>query len=139
MAFNLTVALQIQGPVGLDRVLNNIRSKVAGFQAPVNIGINPATVGTLNQVNTGLNRLQTNLRATAQAASATAAGITAMRATTADSGSAIERLGSQAGLAARRFIAFSVAAGTLVRSIQAIKSGLSEALNFQNQLIRIGQ
>lgn len=57
----------------------------------------------------------------------------------ADANKQLENFGRQAGLAARRFVAFSAAAGTLYRFTRAMQSGFREAISFERQLVRIAQ
>lgn len=53
--------------------------------------------------------------------------------------SAIQDFGDKAGLALRRFTAFSIAAGGVFGSLRALRSGISDALKFNRELVRVAQ
>lgn len=57
----------------------------------------------------------------------------------ADANKQLENFGRQAGLAARRFVAFSAAAGSLYRFTRALQSGFREAVSFERELVKIKQ
>ena len=52
---------------------------------------------------------------------------------------ALSNFATQAGLAARRFIAFTAAAGTMVRLAGAIRDGIKEAVAFDLQMNKLAQ
>src|SRR5437899_621958 len=52
---------------------------------------------------------------------------------------AAEQFGTQAGLATRRFAAFSLAAGSLIGVVIAFKNSIQDALEFERALVRISQ
>ena len=53
--------------------------------------------------------------------------------------SSMEAFAHQAGLAARRYAAFALASGTLLKVAGEIKSAVSEAINFDREMVRLTQ
>ncbi len=83
------------------------------------------TSATVRTVNTPAASLAKNMGTVSRQTTAAAKGV--------------KNFGEQAGLAARRFIAFSVAAGALIKLTQAIRTGVTEAINFERELIKVSQ
>lgn len=50
-----------------------------------------------------------------------------------------EKFGHQAALSLRRFTAFTVAAGTLIKISQAINAGVQQAIEFDRQMVKLAQ
>lgn len=53
--------------------------------------------------------------------------------------SAMFEFGRQAGLAGRRFIAFTVAAGSIIGTVGAITQGINEAIKFEDEMRKLSQ
>lgn len=167
MAFDLTGRLTILPPSNLGQVKNQIQSQLAGTRVTIDVTLNPrASQGVkdlnnqINSLNSGLNNARNTATQTAasldrvsQSARTAAAANTQLRTSVSGVGSNVttmargfdeaanstENFARQAGLAARRFIAFSVAAGAIIKLTSAIRSGLGEAISFQRELVRIAQ
>lgn len=167
MAFNLVAELQIQAPTNLGRVASQIRGQLKNISATVDVKINPTSVAGLTSLNQQVTLLNTNLRqltatsaaagtalsnlgrgfATSSASSNNAAknlasvssATASYTKTTTEAVNATEEFGRAAGLAGRRFLGFSVVAGSVVGAIAAIKNGLGEALKFEREFIKLSQ
>lgn len=167
MAFNLIAQLQIQAPTNLGRVASQIRGQLKNITATVDVKINPTSVAGINNLNQQVSLLNTNLRQLTVSASgasaalsglgrgfaasssgsgaatkglAAAANATANYAKAAeDASNATEEFGRAAGLAGRRFLGFSLVAGSVVGAISALKDGISEALKFEREFIKLTQ
>jgi hypothetical protein len=165
--FNIVAQLQLSGPTNLRPVVDAVRNAFKGISVDVDVRLargSTANISALNAqlvtlssnlksvvadatnaanavrslasafsgVNTVTTNLNNNVNNAAKAARSAASGMQ-------EAGSASEEFGRQAGLATKRFLAFSLAAGTIVGLITAIKNATSEAIDFQHQLIKIEQ
>src|SRR3954465_15827314 len=52
---------------------------------------------------------------------------------------AAEDFGEAVGVAAKKFTAFSLAAGAIITAVGAIKQGISAAIDFQHEMVRLEQ
>lgn len=167
MAFNLVAQLQIQTPSNLGKLASDIQAKLRNISATVNLQINPTSVSGLNALNQQIVALNTNLKAlvanstaassslsklgsgfssSSASAASSSKSITSVsnsiynynKAAT-DATNATEEFGRAAGLAGRRFLGFSLVAGTVVGTIAAIKNGFNEALKFEREFIKLTQ
>jgi TP901 family phage tail tape measure protein len=123
--FNIVAQLQLQAPSNVQSVVSTIQRQLSGITATVNIRVDPQATQGLQALNNQLNSIQTSLRNTTHASQ--------------EAASAMENFGIQAGLAARRYTAFLVAGGAIVGFINELRHGVSEALNFQREMVRLSQ
>jgi TP901 family phage tail tape measure protein len=123
--FNIVAQLQLQAPSNVQSVVSTIQRQLSGITATVNIRVDPQATQGLQALNNQLNSVQTSLRNTTHASQ--------------EAASAMENFGIQAGLAARRYTAFLVAGGAIVGFINELRHGVSEALNFQREMVRLSQ
>ena len=152
----------------INQIRSRIRNQLGSLNVTVNVRLNANVNQTLNAYNANLTRLnnlltQTTTNATAAtnsinalaAAMRSASGVRlqpistnlgnigtgANRASQAIGGatSEIENFGRQAGLAIRRFTAFSTVAGVVYGITSALKSGISSFIEYDQQLTRISQ
>lgn len=159
--FNINLAIQLQGPYGLDRVARQIQTGLQGVSSRIEIqGIKEAAAG-LEAVRAKGKEVQSALSSAATEASrlsssfartgtfggaesvgqikATAAAMRDMSRDAALARSGIDGFSSQVGTAARRFITFSTAAGSIAAFTAAVHSGIAEAVNFDRELIKVQQ
>jgi TP901 family phage tail tape measure protein len=54
-------------------------------------------------------------------------------------GEGIEEFGRRIGIAGKRYLAFSLATVGIVKALGALRSGFSDAIDFEKQIIKIGQ
>ena len=153
----------------LTQTRRDIRARLSNINANVNVNINNTTVAAVRGLNTTLNTLNTTLLRTARTSTNAANairdltnalrgaastrmprtldvsinGIGAAANTSARNlshfNNQIEGFGRQAGLAIRRFAAFTAVTSVFYGLGRAIQSGLSEFIEFDRQLVRLSQ
>ncbi len=167
MAYQVNVALGLVAG-NVKGIVDDIRRQLkSGLSVDVNVNISPNAISSIQQLNTQFQQLntiiqQTNLNAaglstsigriasvapqattnianTTAASKSLAGSLQATSAAATEATTLIERLGQQSGLAARRFLAFALTAGPFLALISSIKSGISEAVEFQRELIKLDQ
>lgn len=164
--FNLTAQLNLAGPNNIKPIINNIRQQLGNISVGVNVKINPSTINSINgfdkrikALNTSLGLLNstalgltTTLQQLGQAFNAfnsagTAAkninaSARALKQVQQSAGAAstqMEEFGRQSALAVRRFTAFSVATGAIFGVVGALKTGFSEAVKFDKEMVKLSQ
>lgn len=113
--FILTAQLKLVAPGNTRQIVAQINRQLQGINANVNIKVN----------TTSLNNLSATLTNTQKV----------VKKTTSD----IEKFGEQAALAIRRYGAFTLATGGFIKLTQAISAGISEAILFDRELVRVAQ
>lgn len=116
--YNLTVQLNLQGPNNLNGVVNNINKRLNNIQANVNVKLPTSTLRQIAQVNR-------NLKQTGKNAS--------------DAASGMEKFGKAAGLAVKRFGAFTAATAGFYAITRATQQSLEKFVEFDRQVTRIAQ
>jgi TP901 family phage tail tape measure protein len=167
MAFNITGRIVLQGPANVQQITSQIQSQLGSISTQIKVDLSPASIAAINQLTVSVNQLNANvgnlnvsLGGVAVTAQRTGASLSAVNApltqlgTTANqtskalvqidtiskqAGDSVAYFGEQSALATRRFLAFSIAAGALIGTIAAIKSGISDAITFQNEMIKLAQ
>lgn len=164
MAFNVNVDVKLRGPQNINQIAQEISSKIGNIQANVNLNFNAGSLSQLQQLASGLQQAnsglqnfsssmrqigQTNLTNIGTASqnigqlnNATSNGISTLRqyaSALSNTASEAYLFGEQMGLATRRFLAFTIGAGSLLSSLYAISRGFKEAIDFQNELVKFGQ
>ena len=146
----------------------NIRRQLGSVNANINIGINAASLRGIGAYTANLARLNATLAQTTATATNAAGAIATLTAAmgaagrvnlgqinvnlgnagnaarnTANNiqlaGNEVENFGRQAGLAIRRFAAFSVVTGVVFSVASAFKNGISAFIEYDQQLTRISQ
>jgi len=131
--FNIVARLQIQLQAGsAAAAVQQLQQQLRNANLSLAFGLQPQALGGLNNLNQGL-------RATQAAASATSSSLRSTTQVINDGSTAIERFGAQAGLAARRFIAFTVGASTIVKVAQAFREGIAAGIDFNRTMVKIAQ
>lgn len=115
--FLLTAQLKLAPPSNIRQVVNQINAGLQGIKA--NITIN--TQG----LNSQLSNITRNVRNTSQAVRA--------------AGNDMERFGEQAAIAIRRYGGFTIATTAFLKLGNAISSGVSDAIAFDREIVRIAQ
>ena len=101
--YNLTVQLNLQGPNNLNGVVNNINKRLNNIQANVNVKLPTSTLRQIAQVNRNLKQTGKNA---------------------ADAASGMEKFGKAAGLAVKRFGAFTAATAGFYAITRATQQSL---------------
>ena len=156
----INITAQLQGPNNLRSFVQNIQSQLNGISANINLNISPSANSALNRLNTSIGQLNSNINTLNSSMSKIGAvssnvtnninnvnnavnrvnsTISKTRGYFTETSSAMENFGQVAGLAARRFLGFSVAAGTIIKFTSSIKEGVKEALEFQNTMVKLKQ
>jgi len=164
-SFNLTAELNLRGPSNLNQVVGNIRKQLSTVS--LDLKIDPRASSNIQGITSNVNNLSRALRdAESNAASLNSAlrtlgagigsastnlgnlgnnlnntnnAINNVKTRTAEATSEIEAFGKQAGLAVRRFAAFSLVTGSIYAVAKAFGSAYSEFLNFNKEFIRLQQ
>ena len=166
MAFDINARLRISNVVNLDVIANDIRREVTRalqnipITVQINISGNAASVfqnlsssignfskalqslqGLANSTATSLSKLY-NVQGPVSAVSNInnyGVGLQQLGLQVKQAAFSFEQFGEQAGLAVRRFLAFSIAAGGIIGLISAIKNGVENAIKFNAEMIRVAQ
>jgi len=160
--FNIVAKLIVQGPNNIRQIVRSIQGQINSINANVNITVANNLTARLNGLNTSLQRINTTLIDVSNNAANANAAITSLanalgnfrrlasqinvapriqaagNAAQAAAGS-MQQFGEQAGLAIRRFSAFAVPTTILLGLITLIKEGVSEAVEFEKEMIRLSQ
>lgn len=167
MAYAINARLNLEGPTNLRPIVNNINQQLRGVHADVDVRVRPEALRSLSTANTQLTKIAAVLSSVERnAISATSAltqmanvlnssnarlgpvasGIQSISKTSSSAtakvhefSSSMEKLGHDSAIALRRFSAFSIAAGTLLSVVTAMKAGVSKALDFQDSMVKISQ
>ncbi len=135
--FDITARLRAD-PASIARTAATLRGVTRGLSGNVAVNTSGAVAG-LARVGTAASSAQAALRATQAQASALNATLNATVTVTNSGASSLGNFGNQAGLAARRFLAFSVAAGGMVKAVQGIKEGVRAAVEFELSMNKVAQ
>lgn len=164
-AFNLTAELNLRGPSNLSQVIGDIRRELSSVRLDLTIdpraSRNIQTItSNVNNLSSALRNAQSNAAALNTALSNLGSGISgansglnnlnnnlnntnnAMRNAgngSREAASQMEAFGRQAGLAVRRFAAFSVVTGTVYAFSRALSSAYSEFMNFNEGFVKLQQ
>ena len=116
--YNLTVQLNLQGPSNVNSVVNNLKRQLSGINANVNVQLPNNAIRQIAQVNKSLKQ-------TARDANVAASGM--------------EKFGKAAGLAVKRFGAFTAATAGFYAITRATQQSLQKFVEFDKQITRIAQ
>lgn len=143
--FVITAQIQLRGPANIRPVVSNIQKQLQGVNARVNVQLPRGFSSQVNGITSQINNLNNAINQISQNRSAVT-GInqigTAVNKTTnqiQQGKSAAFEFGEAIGQAGRKFAAFSIAAGTMVSLIASIKDGISSAIQFQHEMVRLEQ
>lgn len=95
--------------------------------------------GAATKISRDINKALQNKRVTVDLSLANPDSIKRIKADIEGAITSVESFGRQAGLAAKRFGAFSLAAGSMITLVSAIKSSTAEAISFDREMVRLGQ
>jgi TP901 family phage tail tape measure protein len=163
--FNLTANLVLAGPTNLRPIVSSIRTQLANIKADVDVKINPATAPNLRTLNTAFINFNTtlatsasniktvstalgnlnsaingiNLKALNQNLTNVSTSANKVTKSAAGARTELEEFGRVGGLAVRRFAGFAAATGIIMGFIMKVKEGVSEAIAFQHQMVRLAQ
>lgn len=166
MAFDINARLRISSVANLTSIANDIRREVTRalqnvpITATINISGNAASVfqnlsNSIGNFSRALQSLQGLANTTANSLSklyqiqgpisATSninnygIGLQQLGLKAKEAAFSFEQFGAQAGLAVRRFLAFSIAAGGIISLVSAIGNGIRSAVQFNSEMVRVAQ
>jgi TP901 family phage tail tape measure protein len=166
-AFNLTAQINLQGPRNIKPIIADIKRQISSAKIGLNLDIGANSAKNISSISRRLNNLskaaiQANTNVsnlgntlsslsssfnTASSAASTHASSTARTAqAVASAGKAIqqsrtqiEEFGKQAGLAIKRFAAFSTVTAPIYALTNAITNGFKEFVSFNREIVRLSQ
>lgn len=161
--FDLTARLNLVGPVNVKPIVSSLQSQLKNIKANINVSFSKAVSTNLNSATTALKNFNTNLNAviktskTAQQAfHQLASSVSNIKQATnglvqstkplkqagqeiKNVTNTIEDFGAKSALALKRNAAFLVPTTIIFGFITATKKGISEALNFEREMVRLSQ
>jgi TP901 family phage tail tape measure protein len=165
--FNLTVALNLKGPSNVKKVASDIQKQLGTIKANVDLKINANTakhisainkqlvalsrsaksatssvVGlntALRKVSTAFNNANTVTKTFNKTSSQTSNNLKNSAGNVQQATTAIEEFGKQSALAVKRFAAFSIVTSVINQFTSAVSNSFSTFVEFDRQLVRIGQ
>lgn len=165
--FNIVGRIQLEGPDGLKDIVSTIERELGRVKAKIQIGLNNAITSDLKAIRDSINQLNGSLASVRGQSNSAVQGINQVTTAAAKSASTvkqqakafkdtndalvsssggfkrltndIEEFGRVSGLAIRRFAGFSIATSLIFGFIGNIRRGISEAITFERQLVKVGQ
>jgi len=166
-AFNLTAQINLRGPANIKPIVSKIQKDINNAKIKLNLDVNQNAAKSITSITTRLNNLSKaaisantnisnlNISLGAMVASlnninsAATANVNSMAQTSRAVSSAgksisqtrtqIEEFGKQAGLAVKRFVAFSAVTAPIYALSNAITSAFKEFVNFNKEMVRLSQ
>lgn len=162
-SFVLTAQLNIQAPTNLRPVIQSIQQQLGSVRVNIDVRIDPAAatrVAALNTqltqlsrtltsitasttairgLSTALGGLSTSVSTTSRAVTSQANAFTKTKNSIQEARTEIEAFGFQSALAIRRFAAFSVGTAGILGLVGAFKSGITEAIKFDREMVKLSQ
>jgi hypothetical protein len=139
MAANYDITLKLHAQLeGLGPQLGNLQRQIQGAGGAINLNTTAAQAG-VSRLTSGLQASQLALRQVQSAAAATNPALQATANVTGSLSFQLANFATQAGLAARRAIAFSLAAGGIYKLVQGIREGVSAAVAFDLSMNKVSQ
>lgn len=159
--------IQLEAPTNLKAIAANIQKELGNISAGVDINIRRGATTQIATMSRNLERLNTVLATTTTQATSAANAINRLadgfngvlnssrtfaqsmsqiathtkeiKNVTTEASDRLASFGRNAELSAKRFLAFGLAAGTIIKFTQAIREGVSEAVSFQREMVRLAQ
>ncbi len=165
--FNIVAELILRGPKNLRPVVADIKRQLSGISADIDIKVSSKQARQLAAINSQVNNFNKTagkLSRTTSNVASNLAGLSSssnsaaksqknlstqaknnsksMQAVANDTqkaATAMQAFGAQSALAIKRFLAFAIPTGILVKFTTAVKGAVTDAIDFERQLIRIQQ
>jgi len=120
MTFVVTTRMKLEGPTLADlaAVKREMQSGLRGVKASVRVGVDKSNVRQLAELRKELRLVRDGSKL---------------------AGQEVENFGRRVGIAGKRYLAFSVATVGVVKALGALRSGVSDAIDFEKAIIKIGQ
>lgn len=114
----LSAQIKLRPPQNVNDVVNTIRNQLKGIKATVDIVVPPQAKKDLVAVQKSIKNVDKEAKQTRET---------------------IKSFGESVALAGKRFLAFSVATAGIFKLFGAIKTGISDAITFERELIKVSQ
>lgn len=165
--FDLSARLRLTGPYNTKQVVSALKRELKTVKGSIDLKISPTAARNANVLNKALDTLQKNIsRVSSNAMNATATinglssafsqfgqgakannialnatvkNMNKVKASASTATSEIESFGKSAGLAVKRFAAFTIATGAIFGFVAAVAKATGEAIQFQDELVKISQ
>ena len=167
LAFKIDAALRLRGIENVGQVLSDLEKKFQNKSFEFNVKVGGTRAATIDKLAKSFDTFGKSIRSAGADADAAAqqftklfASISGQTATLGnfakasqdsikqirlqekaakDAATSIDDLGVQAQLAVKRFVAFSITAGILIKLSQTLKESVSNALDFQKSIVQLEQ
>ena len=116
--FSITSAVNLQKPGNLDQISNLIRNKLENINVKVGVGVDSAAARKLDTIGNSLKRTSRESLSAADS---------------------MEAFGKQTAITIRRFGAYTLATAGFFKFVRSVNQGIKEAIQFQDQLVKIRQ
>lgn len=136
--FRIGLELNVQNITGLKPALDRMQKDLRGSGGAIQLNTAGAQRG-LRQYQSGLQATQATMRGLQSQVSATNTTLQATIGLTRESANVFSAFSAQAGLALRRFVAFTAAAGGMVRVVSSIRDAVKEAIAFDLAMNKLAQ
>ena len=165
--FNITAELILRGPRNLRPIVADIKRQISGIDANINLKLNKGAARQLSQINNqvaNFNKsskkmvgatanVSSNLAGLSSASSSTAKNLKSVGSAAASQSKSMKQaadatksattamvsFGQQSQLAIKRFLAFAIPTGVLIKFSTAVQQATTEAIEFERELIKISQ
>jgi TP901 family phage tail tape measure protein len=166
MAFNINAQVILSAPKNIQKVRQTISKGLSGISANIDLKVDTKSTSALKSINVELEAMKNNLKvinaakislgnfrqfssqATKTATSLSSIGTASQKTNQAlsktskqvkEATSDITNFGKESALATRRFAAFTIVSGGIFGLVRGFKAGVSQAINFEKQIIRVQQ
>jgi len=144
--FNIVAQLQLQGPGNVRQVVSRLQRQLGGLNANVNLNVSKSGLQALQNMQKSLNNISAQVAKTNKTlsqlnstTSKTSSNVNKTSSSLKEAGTSAQNFGHQIALATKRFAAFSIGGGVLISFTSALKTGVSEAINFERQMVKVAQ
>ena len=165
--FEINAQLKISRITNAKSVVSQLKKELQGVKVDVGINLSKTAANNVRNLTGQLQSLNSELKTTAALSKEAAKNLSSITGATGKVRSAsdsmarsakkvansmreiskeakksateMEEFGRQGGLAVRRFGSFALATGAILGFIGAVRNGISEAIRFEKQLIKIAQ
>lgn len=166
-SFAVQAQLQVKGPPNLRPIISQIKAGLSNIKANVGVNLSPSAVTNVGNLNARLTTLNKNLIAVqssgkganavlqdlattfnsmrGSAASVAASinkvnsSVNSVSKTTKSASKSMGEFGELVGQSAKKFVAFSLAAGAVAGFVFSIQNGFRDAIKFQHELVKLAQ
>lgn len=161
--FQIVGKIALQGPGNIRNIVRQIQGQLNSINAPVQINIPNSLNTRINTLNNNLQRISaslllirqhgiqaaivlqqlstslSNIQSQVNGINITVKGLNNIAKAANSASDGISSFGGQAGLAIRRFLAFAAPTSIFLGLVAAIKDGVSAAIDFEKEMIRLSQ